>query len=189
MRCSSRGRNLVLCWTTSRRMVNGKPSWPCVTSSRSCTRTSRPAGTYVRHRHCNLCLPCLLLATFCGMSHSCLPAVHPYGACASLDWALSSLPDMYNARSQVDTRIYHMLWGCDVHVPLVCLCFSPDSAKGREFCERPKWHAGLHQLRPPPKVCFRQRPLHPVQKGGQNVSLCGGTGMGNVHLPYPENNI
>ena len=50
MHCSSRGRNLVRCWTMSRRMVNGKPSWPCVTSSGSCTRTSRPAGTYVRPR-------------------------------------------------------------------------------------------------------------------------------------------
>ena len=27
-----------------------KPSWPCVTSSGSCTRTSRPVGTYVRPR-------------------------------------------------------------------------------------------------------------------------------------------
>ena len=26
VRCSSRGRNLVRCWTTSKRMVNGKPS-------------------------------------------------------------------------------------------------------------------------------------------------------------------
>ena len=29
---------------------DGKPWWPCVTSSGSCTRTSRPAGTYVRLR-------------------------------------------------------------------------------------------------------------------------------------------
>ena len=41
VRCSSRERNLVCCWTASRRMVNGKPSWPCVTSSGSCTRTRR----------------------------------------------------------------------------------------------------------------------------------------------------
>ena len=40
--------DLVRCWTTSRRMVNGKPSWPCVTSSGSCTWTSRPTRTYVR---------------------------------------------------------------------------------------------------------------------------------------------
>ena len=50
MRCSSRGRNLARCWLTSRRTVNGKPSWLWVTSSGSCTRTSRCAGTYVRLR-------------------------------------------------------------------------------------------------------------------------------------------
>ena len=48
--CSSRGTKLGRCCTTSRTMVTGKPLWPCLTSSGTCTETSGPAETCGRPR-------------------------------------------------------------------------------------------------------------------------------------------